>query len=87
MHFGPYSVPGVRTEWFWQDWVIDIPEVSNFMKDNYPPKFTYQDFGPQLTMEFFDPQWFADLVTASGAKYLVRFATLFLIGSIITKIN
>ena len=73
MHFGPYSVPGVRTEWFWQDWVINIPEVSNFMKDNYPPNFTYQDFGPQLTMEFFDPQWFADLITASGAKYLVSF--------------
>jgi len=71
MHFGPYAVPGLRTEWFWQNWVHNVPEVVNFMKDNYPPHFTYQDFGPQLTMEFFDPQWFADLVTASGAKYLV----------------
>ena len=41
------------------------------MTANYPPKFTYQDFGSQLTMEFFDPNWFADVVTASGAKYLV----------------
>ena len=71
MHFGPYSVPGVHTEWFWKDWQMgDHPDVNKFMKENYPPHFTYQDFGSQLTMEFFDPDWFADLVTASGAKYL-----------------
>ena len=71
MHFGPYSVPGVHTEWFWKDWEMgDHPDVNKFMKENYPPHFTYQDFGSQLTMEFFDPDWFADLVTASGAKYL-----------------
>ena len=53
------------------DWVRNDSEVVNFMNNYYPPKFTYQDFGPQLTMEFFDPSKFADLVTASGAKYLV----------------
>ena len=85
MHFGPYAVPGLRTEWFWQNWVHNVPEVVNFMKDNYPPHFTYQDFGPQLTMEFFDPQWFADLVTTSGAIYLVRFSIISLIWNIVTK--
>ena len=38
------------------------------MEDNYPPSFTYQDFGPELKMEFFDANQFADLVKASGAK-------------------
>ena len=78
MHFGPYSVPGVHTEWFWKDWQMgDHPDVNKFMKENYPPNFTYQDFGSQLTMEFFDPDWFADLVTASGAKYLGQAHNMF----------
>ena len=69
MHFGPYSVPGFRSEWFWTDWkTTKDPDCVQFMKDNYPPNFTYQDFGPQLKMEFFNPAKFADLVKASGAK-------------------
>ena len=39
------------------------------MKENYPRNFTYQDFGSQLKMEFFNANKFADLVQASGAKY------------------
>ena len=69
MHFGPYSVPGFRSEWFWTDWkTTKDPDCVQFMEDNYPPNFTYQDFGPQLKMEFFNPAKFADLVKASGAK-------------------
>ena len=41
------------------------------MKQNYPPNFEYQNFGAQLTMEFFNATKFADIVTNSGAKYLV----------------
>ena len=41
------------------------------MEEYFPPKWTYQDFGPQLTMEFFDAEEFADLVATAGAKYLV----------------
>lgn len=71
MHFGPYSVPGFRSEWFWTNWEKGEEDVVQFMADNYQPKFTYQDFGPQLTMEFFNASWFSDLVTDSGAKYMV----------------
>ena len=39
------------------------------MEDYYPPNWTYQDFGPEITMEFFDPNWFAEVVKKSGAKY------------------
>lgn len=38
------------------------------MKNNYPPNFEYADFAPQWTAEFFDPDAWADLVQASGAK-------------------
>jgi len=39
------------------------------MKENYPPNFTYQDFGVDLKMEFFDANLFADLIKDSGARY------------------
>ena len=68
MHFGPYSVPSYQDEWFWNWWRTGHPDIVKFMKDYYPPNFTYQDFGPELKMEFFDPNQFADLVKASGAK-------------------
>ena len=60
------------SEWFWEHWRVDkYPNVLKFMADNYRPDFKYQDFGPQLTMEFFNPAQFAELVKASGAKYFV----------------
>ena len=68
MHFGPYSVPSFSSEWFWSSQHEGSKEVEAFMKDNYPPGFKYHDFGPELKMEFFDADQFADLVKASGAK-------------------
>ena len=43
-------------------------DFIEFMKKNYPPNFEYPDFAPQWTAEFFDPDAWADLVQASGAK-------------------
>ena len=45
-----------------------MPAIVDFMKDNYPPNFTYQDFGAQLKMEFFNASQFAELVKSSGAR-------------------
>ena len=39
------------------------------MKDNYPPDFTYADFASQFTAEFYDPDQWADIIKASGAKW------------------
>ena len=55
-------------QWFWHAWHEGSPGAVQFMKENYPPNFTYQDFGSQLKMEFFNSNKFADLVQASGAK-------------------
>ena len=38
------------------------------MKKNYRPDFAYADFAPQFTAEFFDPEKWAELFQAAGAK-------------------
>lgn len=43
----------------------------DFMQKNYPPGFTYQDFAPHFTAEFFDPKQWTEIFAASGAKYIV----------------
>lgn len=42
-----------------------------FMQNNYPPEFKYQDFAPQFTAEFFDAKEWTDILASSGAKYVV----------------
>ena len=47
IHFGVYAVPGFKSEWFWCYWKCPDriqPGVVDFMKNNYRPGFTYQDF-------------------------------------------
>lgn len=48
-----------------------IPKYVEFMKDNYPPSFKYEDFGPLFTAKFFNANEWADIFQASGAKYIV----------------
>lgn len=43
--------------------------IENFMKKNYP-SFTYQEFAPMFTAEFFDPKDWAQLFAISGAKFV-----------------
>ena len=71
MHWGPYSVPGLVSEWFWAYWESGNKEILEFMKKNYPPGFKYQEFGPLFKAEFFNATEWADLVASSGAKYFV----------------
>ncbi|XP_023344127.1 alpha-L-fucosidase [Eurytemora carolleeae] len=77
MHWGPYSVPGVASEWFWFQWKRNDPNnagdqsVVQYMNKYYPPDFKYQEFGSQLRAEFFNATEWADIVASSGAKYYV----------------
>ena len=69
MHWGVFSVPSFGSAWFWWRWKSQLlPPYVEFMKQNYPPGFTYADFAPQFTTEFYDPKTFAEIVQASGAK-------------------
>ncbi len=67
-----YPSAGVQSEWFWmqseRNKYSGDKNVVKFLKEYYPPKWTYQNFGPQLTMEFFNANQFADIVADSGAK-------------------
>ena len=47
--------------------------IVKFMQDNYPPGFNYDDFAPMLKAELFDPDQWADIIEASGAKYVELF--------------
>jgi len=72
VHWGVYTVPAFGSEWFWMNWKGSRKEAYiNFMMKNYKPGFTYQEFGPQFTAEFFDPVQWANIIQDSGAKYVV----------------
>ena len=80
LHWGVYSVPsfsdpdGGWAEWFWQDWKGTKDKlVVEFMEKNYPQGFTYADFAPMFKAELFDPQQWADIFEASGAKLVTQF--------------
>ncbi|XP_051167885.1 alpha-L-fucosidase-like [Leptopilina boulardi] len=71
IHWGVYSVPSIGSEWFWKSWKDGSIVLNKFMKQNYPPNFTYQDFARDFTAEFFDPVKWSQLFRDSGAKYVV----------------
>jgi len=74
IHWGVFSVPsfGIGPAWFWNRWKIQkVPATLEFLKKNYRPNWTYADFAPQFTAEFYDPDFWADLFKDSGAKYIM----------------
>ncbi|KAL1255882.1 hypothetical protein QQF64_013943 [Cirrhinus molitorella] len=72
VHWGVFSVPAFGSEWFWWNWKgAQNPNYVQFMTQNYPPEFSYADFAPNFHAQFFDPDEFADIFAASGAKYVV----------------
>lgn len=78
------SYVGVGTnglaEWFWYYQTSGtaggafhtqaaLESVKNFMHENYPPDFKYQDFAQYFTAEFYDPVHWAEILRKSGARY------------------
>ena len=68
MHWGVFSVPSFGSEWFWHNWKTGQKSYVEFMKANYRPDWTYADFANQFTTEFFNPDKWAEILKASGAK-------------------
>lgn len=72
IHWGVFSAPayGRRTEsaFLWRYWHDGDPDTLDYLRRNYPPGFTYADFGPMFRAEFYDPDQWADIFKASGAK-------------------
>uniref|UniRef100_A0A1A7X714 Alpha-L-fucosidase n=3 Tax=Iconisemion striatum TaxID=60296 RepID=A0A1A7X714_9TELE len=74
VHWGVFSVPGFDSEWFWWHWQGQKPpdpKCVSYIRDNYPPGFRYTDFPSQFHAQFFNPEDWADIFKASGAKYVV----------------
>ena len=70
IHWGVFSVPSFGSEWFWESWQKSKPDSSywKFMNTSFKPGFTYADFGPMFTCEFYDPDHWADVFDKAGAK-------------------
>ena len=68
LHWGVFSVPGFGSEWFWWYWHSGSKGEVEFMEKNYPPGFTYADFASMFHAEFYDPNRWADILDAAGAK-------------------
>ena len=87
IHWGVYAVPAWApvgkeyaiyskyAEWYWYRLVNDTSNVGkafrNFHLKTYGPNLKYQDFAPLFKAELFNPDQWADLFAASGAKYIV----------------
>ncbi|XP_042864379.1 alpha-L-fucosidase-like isoform X2 [Penaeus japonicus] len=71
IHWGVFSVPSFGSEWFWKYWHDDRKKYVEFMEKNYRPGFTYADFAASFTAEFYDPEEWASVFNASGARYVV----------------
>lgn len=73
IHWGVYSVPSFGSEWFWINWKTEntTSKYRDFMKERYPPKFTYQDFARDFTAEFFNASQWTEIFQSSGAQYVV----------------
>ena len=69
IHWGVFSVPAFGSEWFWEDWQgTKGKDYVDFMQKNYRPDFTYADFSNQFSAEMYDPDSWAEIFSASGAK-------------------
>lgn len=70
-HWGPYSVPACENEWYSRNMYGKGLSQNIHHEKTYGSlhDFGYKDFYPMFTGEKFDPEEWADLVVASGAKY------------------
>lgn len=65
-------MPSFGSEWFWENWQgSQSQSYVEFMQKNYRPNFTYPDFAPMFTAEFYNPEEWASIFEASGARYVV----------------
>ena len=73
IHWGVYSIPAFGNEWYPREMYIEGSEVNKHHVATYGPltQFGYKDFVPLFKAERFDPQSWARLFKASGARYVV----------------
>jgi len=73
IHWGLYSVPAFGSEWYPRQMYLAGTEENQHQIATYGPltKFGYKDFIPMFKAEHYDPQAWARLFKAAGARYVV----------------
>ena len=80
VHLGVYSVPAYCSEWYPRQMYIDAKRRGENFFDYHRKKFGdqsvfgYKDFIPKFKAAKFDPDEWAELFAAAGAKYVVPVA-------------
>lgn len=70
-HWGPYSVPAYKTEWYSIHMYQKDHEIRKYHEETYGPlnEFGYKDFIPQFTADKFDADEWVDLFVKAGAQF------------------
>ena len=70
-HWGVYSVPAYSNEWYPRNMFLPGSNVFEHHLKTYghPTEFGYHDFVPMFKAEKFDPDQWAELFAASGARF------------------
>ncbi|KAB6149026.1 alpha-L-fucosidase [Bacteroides xylanisolvens] len=70
-HWGPYSVPAYKTEWYSHWMYEDGHPIRKHHESTYGPlwKFGYKDFIPMFKAEKFDADAWAELFKKAGAQF------------------
>jgi len=73
MHWGIYSVPAHGSEWYVRYMYGGNKGVMQWHTEHFgpPQKFGYKDFFPMFTAAKWDPDAWARLFKAAGAKYVI----------------
>ncbi len=70
-HWGPYSVPAYKTEWYSHYMYVEGHPIRNYHEETYGPlsEFGYKDFIPMFTAEKFNADDWAELFKKAGARF------------------
>ena len=76
LHWGVYSVPAFGNEWYPRNMYIRGSREYEHHRKTYGDQkdFGYKNFIPMFQAQNFDPDAWAELLAASGAKYVVPVA-------------
>ena len=76
LHWGVYSVPAFANEWYSRNMYIQGTREFEHHVQTYGPhvQFGYKDYIPMFKAEKFDPDAWAALFEAAGARYVVTVA-------------
>jgi alpha-L-fucosidase len=72
VHWGVFSVPAYKNEWFQNNWQhFKYEDYVAFVNKTERQNFAYQDYAHRFLAELYRPDNWADTFAAAGAQYVV----------------